>query len=104
MTVSLPESSDILFVATVFNALKVTITDDKSYAATSGLLSGDLIISANGIEFKTERQMSSTIESLAEETSVKLGVLRNGASMEITLDLSKLFKTRGGFEIKPATR
>ena len=104
MTVSLPESSDILFVATVFNALKVTITDDKSYAATSGLLSGDLIISANGIEFKTERQMSSTIESLAEETSVKLGVLRNGASMEITLDLSKLFKTRGGFDIKPATR
>jgi hypothetical protein len=95
MLLSVPETSEVVFAAQVFNSFRILITDEKGYAGSLDLRTGDLITAANGTEFKSEAQMEGTIQTLLEEKTVKLTIQRNGATFTVESDLMKLFSDRG---------
>lgn len=104
MPVKVPDSLDVLFSPVVFNAMKVTINNENGYGAQVGFMNDDLIISVNGTEFKNERQMKASMEALADEATIKLGVLRNGSTLVIEVEPARFFKREGGADFRPATR
>jgi len=61
-----------------------------SPAAKAGIEAGDVITAVNGTPVKDARDLARTIGMLAPNSSVKLDVLRNGQSKDISLTLGEL--------------
>ena len=61
-----------------------------SPAAKAGLQPGDVITAVNGTTVKDARDLARQIAMLAPDTSVKLDVLRNGATRSLTVTLGRM--------------
>jgi serine protease Do len=61
-----------------------------SPAAKAGIKAGDVITAVNGAGVKDSRDLARKVAMLAPGTSVKLDVLRNGASQTMTLTLGEM--------------
>jgi serine protease Do len=61
-----------------------------SPAAEAGIEAGDVITSVNGNEVKDSRDLARTISMLAPGSSVKLDVLHQGTSKQVTLALGEM--------------
>src|SRR6202042_3742345 len=61
-----------------------------SPAAKAGIKSGDVITAVNGTPVKDARDLARTIGMLAPNSTVKLDILRNGQSKDISLTLGEL--------------
>jgi len=59
-------------------------------AAKAGIQRGDVIVSINGKPVQDSRDLRFTIASLSPGDDVRLGIVRNGESREITVRLSEL--------------
>jgi serine protease Do len=61
-----------------------------SPAAKAGIKAGDVITAVNGNQVKDSRDLARTIAGVAPGTSVKLAVMRDGQSHDMTLTLGEL--------------
>jgi serine protease Do len=59
-------------------------------AAKAGILSGDLIQSVNDQEVKDARDLAKKIASIKPGNAAKLGILRNGSQMTVSLMVAKM--------------
>ncbi len=59
-------------------------------AAKAGVQRGDVIVSINGKPVRDSRDLRFTVASLSPGNDVRLGVVRNGESREVTVRLSEL--------------
>ena len=86
MIVTVPGPARVEFKAAVFNALKVVIIDETEYMATAGFQTGDLIIGADGVEFKDRFQMWAVFRAAWGKEKAKFTVSRGGAEFEIEVE------------------
>src|SRR5262249_19679206 len=61
-----------------------------SPAAKAGIVSGDLVQSANGEEVKSSRDLAKKIAAIKPGGTVQLGILHNGSSKVISLTVAKM--------------
>lgn len=61
-----------------------------SPAAKAGIESGDVITAVNGTPVKDSRQLAREIGMMAPDTSVKLDILRNGATKTLSVTLGQM--------------
>jgi serine protease Do len=62
----------------------------NSPAAKAGIKSGDVIVSVNGDPVKDARALSRRISGMSPNTTVKLGIIRNGKTDNLSLTLGQL--------------
>jgi serine protease Do len=72
----------------------VTEPQTNSPAAKAGIEAGDVITTVNGAPVKDARDLAKRIGAMAPGTSVKLGIVRQGAEKSMTLTLGELPKQR----------
>jgi serine protease Do len=65
-----------------------------SPAAQAGIVAGDVIVSVDGTAIKEAQSLTSTIGAKAPGTSVKLGVLREGAERTVSVVLGEVAAKR----------
>jgi serine protease Do len=61
-----------------------------SPAETAGIQAGDVIVSVDGKAMEDSRALSRAVGNLAPDTEVKVGILRKGKPMDITVKLGRL--------------
>ena len=61
-----------------------------SPAEKAGLQAGDVVVTLDGREMKDSRDLSRAVGNLAPDTEVKVGILRKGEPMDITVTLGRL--------------
>jgi hypothetical protein len=66
----------------------------NSPAAKAGIEAGDVITAVNGTAVKGSRELAQTISAMAPGMTVKLDVLRHGATRTLAVTLGKLPTTR----------
>jgi serine protease Do len=66
----------------------------NSPAAKAGIDAGDVITAVNGTTIKDSRELAQTISAMAPGMTVKLDVLRHGATRTLAVTLGKLPTTR----------
>jgi len=81
-------------VTDAYGALVSDVTKD-SPAAKSGLETGDIILDIDGQKVEDSRALQLRIGSMSPDTTVKLTVLRNGATREIAVKLAEMPATAG---------
>ena len=72
-----------------------------SPAADVGIESGDVIVSVDGEQVEDARALSRLIGSLKPDTTVQLGILRDGEEMELALTLGELPAERQMASVQP---
>lgn len=71
------------------NGVRVTMVYDDSGAQISGLQSNDIIISFQGVEIKTNEDLTSALESYFAGDVVTIGVKRDGETKEFEVELGE---------------
>ena len=87
-----PVTSDIADSLGLKKAAGVMVDEPQSGspAAKAGIKSGDVITDVNGAQVKDARELARTIGMMAPDSSVKLGIVRNGEPRTITATLAEV--------------
>ncbi|MAN76113.1 MAG: HtrA protease/chaperone protein [Rhizobiales bacterium] len=72
------------------NGALVTQPIEGAPAAAAGVESGDVIVSVNGEGVNTARELSRLISQQSPGSDVKLGIIRDGEELDITVTLDRL--------------
>lgn len=75
------------------NGVKVIKVNEDSPAATSGIQTGDIIISFNGKQVKNVEDLLSASKDINEQNAIPVEVLRNGKQETISIKFPRKLKT-----------
>ena len=106
MTVTIP-GPEVVFKASAYNALQVTISDPDGSLAKAGLVDGDLVVAVNGTEFKGAAQMQLLFGGAMAKGEATLSIVRAGRTLELTVNLREVMQGNGGKTggmVRPTTR
>ncbi len=91
MRVRVPAPSGaVRFNPTPLNALVVQINKQDGKLAQAGFQGGDVVVAVDGKEFTTAAEMQAAISSLLTKKTIAFTVVRDGKSVELTVDGSAL--------------
>ncbi len=68
----------------------VTTPQEDSPASKAGIRAGDVVLSVDGEQIKSPRELARRIAQYAPQSKVNIGLWRNGASKDIEVTLGKL--------------
>src|SRR5262245_58237943 len=84
-----PDLSTALKLGKTHGAL-ISDVDPKGPAAQGGLLSGDVIIEANGKPIEDSRELRLMVSSMAPGSQINMRVVHNGQTRTVTLTLAEM--------------
>jgi hypothetical protein len=107
MVVTVP-CGEVVFKASEYNAMKVSIRDANGMLARAGLADGDLIVAIGGQEFTGQRQMQMLFAAaMMSGENATLTVIRGGRTLELTVDLKATMQNADagpGGSVRPVAR
>jgi|GEM_PF-4417707 protocatechuate 3,4-dioxygenase beta subunit len=93
--ITVPTNGDVILDSEKFRALQLNVHDQNAEIAKHGLMSGDLIIGANGQEFESSTALATAMRFMTGNAEIKLMVLRAGKTETLSLPANVLSDHQG---------
>jgi hypothetical protein len=97
-------SSEVVFVADPVNALVAAIWDETGALARAGFRSGDCVIAIDGEDLTDEKTIDRVVQGALAKPLVKMTVRREGALLDLSVNLGEIYMKPSGGQLQPTSR